>query len=192
MGFEAFVDVNADYFLGLHCFFHRYVNNRTIVVIVVENYGQITLELFDEKKPKTVANFLAYVKENFYSQTLFHRVIKDFMIQGGGYVVGHGWKRATHSELMPENENFIPNSKYTVAMARSGERANNQFFINTVHNKHLDDVNPPFVVFGFVVEGQSVVDAIEQTSVDPEESELCGRLCAPLKPILISKIEIVS
>lgn len=130
--------------------------------------GSITLELNDEKAPLTVANFLAYVKNGHYINTIFHRVIKGFMIQGGGLTADMNQKIAG-APVKNEAANGLSNARGTIAMARTPivDSATSQFFINTVDNTFLDhrDNTPNgygYCVFGKVVEGMDVVDKIEK------------------------------
>ena len=129
--------------------------------------GSITLELNEEKAPLTVANFLSYVKSGHYINTIFHRVIKGFMIQGGG-LTGNMNQKATSAPVKNEAGNGLSNVRGTIAMARTPivDSATSQFFINTVDNTFLDhrDNTPNgfgYCVFGKVVEGMDVVDKIE-------------------------------
>lgn len=130
--------------------------------------GSITLELNDEKAPLTVANFLAYVKNGHYINTIFHRVIKGFMIQGGGLTADMNQKIAG-APVKNEAANGLSNARGTIAMARTPivDSATSQFFINTVDNTFLDhrDNTPNgygYCVFGKVIEGMDVVDKIEK------------------------------
>ncbi len=130
------------------------------------NHGNITLELNAEKAPKSVANFLSYVNKGHYDGTIFHRVIPDFMIQGGGMEAGMKQK-ATDATIDNEANNGLKNDKYTVAMARTNapHSASCQFFINTKDNDFLNFSSPTpqgwgYAVFGKVVEGTDVVDKI--------------------------------
>lgn len=132
------------------------------------NLGTITLELDQAKAPQTVANFLEYVKSGFYSNTLFHRVIDRFMIQGGGLEPGMKQK-ATSAPVKNEADNGLKNDAYTVAMARTSnpDSATAQFFINVADNDFLNHTAPTsqgwgYCVFGRVVEGKEVVDKIKQ------------------------------
>ena len=134
------------------------------MVIIKTTLGDIKLELDEEKAPETVANFMTYVKEGFYSGTIFHRVIKDFMIQGGGLVD----KENHHSPIKNEADNGLSNLKYTIAMARTQapHSATSQFFINTKDNLFLNHTSKDmygwgYCVFGKVVDGFDVVDKIE-------------------------------
>lgn len=132
------------------------------------NLGTITLELDKVKAPQTVANFLEYVNSGFYSNTLFHRVIDRFMIQGGGLEPGMKQK-ATSAPVKNEADNGLKNDAYTVAMARTSnpDSATAQFFINVADNDFLNHTAPTsqgwgYCVFGHVVEGKEVVDKIKQ------------------------------
>ena len=131
------------------------------------NFGTIGIELDHEKAPVTAANFEQYVKDGFYDGVIFHRVIKGFMIQGGGMDENMN-EKATREPIQNEAQNGLKNDKYTVAMARpqAPHSASAQFFINTKNNDFLNHTDPSmhgwgYAVFGKVVEGQDVVDAIE-------------------------------
>ncbi|KFZ28252.1 peptidylprolyl isomerase [Pseudidiomarina atlantica] len=133
------------------------------------NHGKIRLELFPEQAPKTVENFLNYVREGFYDETLFHRVIKGFMIQGGGFNSEMVQKTPTHDAIENEADNGLKNLKGTVAMARTQDphSATCQFFINVADNEFLNFKNESvggwgYCVFGKVIEGMDVVSDIEQ------------------------------
>ncbi|NQW67640.1 MAG: peptidyl-prolyl cis-trans isomerase [Burkholderiales bacterium] len=136
------------------------------VELHIQDHGVITLELDAEKAPKTVANFLAYVEDGHYDQTIFHRVIANFMVQGGGMSVGMKEKK-TKDKLENEANNGLTNDLYTVAMARTNDphSATSQFFINVKDNDFLNHSSPTasgwgYAVFGKVVAGTEVVDAI--------------------------------
>jgi len=132
------------------------------------NHGVIVLELNGEKAPNTVANFLSYVNDGFFDGTIFHRVIDNFMIQGGGFEVGMKQK-ATKAPIANEADNGLKNERYSIAMARTGDphSATAQFFINVSDNNdflNFTAKNPNgwgYAVFGKVVEGSEVVDAIK-------------------------------
>ena len=131
------------------------------------NLGTITLQLDAEKAPNTVKNFLEYVNSGFFSNTIFHRVIDNFMIQGGGFEPGMKQK-ATNAPIKNEAANGLKNDKYTIAMARTNDphSATAQFFINTKDNCFLDYPGQDgwgYCVFGKVVEGKEVVDADRQS-----------------------------
>jgi peptidyl-prolyl cis-trans isomerase B (cyclophilin B) len=125
--------------------------------------GELRIELDDEKAPISVANFLSYVNKGYYDDTIFHRVIKNFMIQGGGFESGMKQKD-TDGQIQNEAKNGLKNDKYTLAMARTSapHSASSQFFINTTNNGFLNNEQAQdgwgYAVFGKVVEGQSVVD----------------------------------
>ena len=127
--------------------------------------GDLRIELDDEKAPVSVANFLSYVNKGFYDGTIFHRVIRNFMIQGGGFESGMKQK-PTDAPIKNEAKNGLKNEKYSLAMARTGDphSATGQFFINTTNNGFLNNAEAQdgwgYAVFGKVVEGQDVVDAI--------------------------------
>jgi peptidyl-prolyl cis-trans isomerase B (cyclophilin B) len=131
------------------------------------NHGVITLELDEARAPKTVANFLAYVKSGHYDGTVFHRVINGFMLQGGGFTPGMEQK-PTNASIENEAANGLKNTKYTVAMARTQapHSASAQFFINVVDNDFLNHTAPTpagfgYCVFGKVVDGTDVVEKIK-------------------------------
>ena len=137
------------------------------VELHIKDHGVITLELDEAKAPKSVANFLAYVKAGHYDNTVFHRVIKNFMIQGGGFEPGMKQK-PTQAPVTNEADNGLKNNQYTVAMARTSDphSATAQFFINTVDNAFLNFKAPTaqgwgYAVIGKVVKGENVVDAIK-------------------------------
>ncbi|KVV45632.1 peptidylprolyl isomerase [Burkholderia ubonensis] len=135
------------------------------VVQLKTSQGDIRVELYPEKAPKTVANFLDYVKAGQYNGTIFHRVIKGFMIQGGGYKANFD-EKPTRAPIPLESRNGLKNTLGTIAMARTSDpnSATAQFFINTVDNGGLDYPNPDgngYAVFGKVVSGLDVVKKIE-------------------------------
>lgn len=131
--------------------------------------GEIVLELYPEKAPKSVANFLQYVKEGHYNNTIFHRVIEDFMIQGGGFDQNLQQK-PTRTPIPNEAKNGLKNVTYSIAMARTGapHSATAQFFINTNNNGPLDYPSQDgwgYAVFGKVIKGTEIVDKIKVTPV---------------------------
>jgi peptidyl-prolyl cis-trans isomerase B (cyclophilin B) len=137
------------------------------VALHIANYGAITLELDADKAPKTVANFLNYVNKGHYDNTVFHRVIPNFMVQGGGFEVGMKQK-PTDGEIENEANNGLKNNNYTVAMARTNapHSASSQFFINVADNAFLNhSAQTPsgwgYAVFGKVVSGTDIVDKIK-------------------------------
>ncbi|MBR6976161.1 MAG: peptidyl-prolyl cis-trans isomerase [Ottowia sp.] len=137
------------------------------VELHIKGRGVIALELDDAKAPKSVANFLAYVKSGHYDGTIFHRVINGFMIQGGGFTPDMQQK-PTNAPIENEAANGLKNDIYTIAMARTNEphSASAQFFINVKNNDFLNHTAPTprgwgYAVFGRVTSGQDVVDAIK-------------------------------
>jgi peptidyl-prolyl cis-trans isomerase B (cyclophilin B) len=137
------------------------------VELHIAGHGVVTLELDEQKAPKTVANFLSYVKKGHYDGTIFHRVIDGFMVQGGGFAPGMNQK-PTDAPIENEANNGLKNQKYSVAMARTSapHSASAQFFINVADNDFLDHKSPTpqgwgYAVFGKVVGGQDVVDRIK-------------------------------
>ena len=137
------------------------------VELHVKDYGVITLELDQEKAPKSVANYLAYVAKGHYDNTIFHRVIPGFMVQGGGMEPGMAQK-SCDAPIENEANNGLKNANYTVAMARTGDphSATAQFFINVSDNGFLNHTSPSaqgwgYAVFGKVVAGTEVVDKIK-------------------------------
>ena len=142
---------------------------KTEVVTIETSMGSMDVELNAEKAPISVANFLKYVDADFYSGTIFHRVIKKFMIQGGGFDKNMHQKD-TNAQIKNEAQNGLKNNKYTIAMARTGvvDSATAQFFINTVDNdflnfKSADQMGYGYAVFGKVISGTDVVDKIAAT-----------------------------
>jgi cyclophilin family peptidyl-prolyl cis-trans isomerase len=135
--------------------------------------GTMIIELYPDKAPKTVENFLAYVNAGAYDGTIFHRVIKDFMNQGGGFTPDFK-KVDTREPIQNEADNGLKNLKYTVAMARTGEphSATNQFFINTADNAFLDHKSKSmrgwgYTVFGKIIEGENIAGAISRVPTGP-------------------------
>lgn len=155
------------------------------------NYGVITLELDRENAPKTVENFLHYVDRGHYDNTLFHRVIDGFMIQGGGYSPGMKEKR-TSAPIQNEAANGLKNESYTIAMARTSDphSATSQFFINVANNNFLNYSAATaqgygYCVFGKVVEGKEIVDMIKKVKTGNN----AGHQDAPLEDVVIEKAE---
>lgn len=135
--------------------------------------GTMIVELYPEKAPKTVANFLAYVNAGTYDGTIFHRVIKDFMNQGGGFTADYK-KIETKNPVQNEADNGLKNLKYTLAMARTSapHSATNQFFINTADNAFLDHTGKSmrgwgYTVFGKIIEGENIAGAISRVATGP-------------------------
>jgi len=148
--------------------------------------GDIIIELDSEKAPVTVGNFLRYVDEGFYNGTIFHRVISNFMIQGGGFTADKNQK-ATHGPITNEASNGLKNNRGTIAMARTSnpDSATCQFFINVVDNSSLNyagPANPGYAVFGKVVEGMDAVDAIRNVKTANQGGAFAN---APVEPVII-------
>lgn len=163
------------------------------VVMLETNYGDIYVQLDARKAPITTANFIQYVKSGHYDGTIFHRVIKDFMIQGGGMNSDMEEKR-TFAPIKNEANNGLKNRKYTIAMARTPDpnSASSQFFINTKDNSFLDFKMPTpegwgYAVFGKVIKGQDVVDKIEKVNTGRKR----GHEDVPIKPVIIKKAVMV-
>ena len=160
-------------------------------VLITTNKGNIKLELDAEKAPKSVANFLDYVAQGHYDNTIFHRVIGDFMIQGGGFDATMKQK-PTGATVENEAKNGLKNDKYTVAMARTSDphSASAQFFINTKNNAFLDYPGQDgwgYAVFGKVVEGADIVDLINK--VKTGRSGMFSDV--PSDPVIIEKAEVI-
>ncbi|MBZ9612051.1 peptidylprolyl isomerase [Rheinheimera maricola] len=156
------------------------------------NYGVIKLNLFADKAPATVENFISYVKDGFYDNTIFHRVINGFMIQGGGFT-GEMEQKETKGKIKNEANNKVANKKGTIAMARTNEphSATCQFFINIADNDFLNFSSETgsgwgYCVFGEVVEGMDVVDAIKKVATGNK----AGHSDVPVKPVIIEKAEL--
>ncbi len=163
-------------------------------VIMTTNLGAITIELNAEKAPKTVGNFLKYVQKGFYNGTIFHRVIGNFMIQGGGFTTGFQ-KKPTDAAIINEANNGLKNVKGSIAMARTGDphSATAQFFINVKDNDFLDFRAPTprgwgYTVFGKVVKGMNVVEKIRNVKTG---SKGPFRQDVPHTAVIIEKIELV-
>ncbi|MFB7124191.1 peptidylprolyl isomerase [Kitasatospora sp. NPDC056273] len=157
------------------------------------NHGDIVLRLDAEKAPATVENFLRYVTDGFYDGTVFHRVIDNFMVQGGGMEPGLK-RKETRAPIENEADNGLKNVKYSVAMARTGDphSATAQFFINVADNDFLNHSgkNPQgwgYAVFGEVVEGQEVVDAIRAVAT----CSRAGHQDVPKEDVVLVKAEVV-
>ena len=156
------------------------------------NHGIITIQLDAAKAPQTVANFIDYVNSGAYSNTIFHRVIPNFMIQGGGFEPGMKQK-ATKTPIQNEAANGLKNDKYTIAMARTGDphSATTQFFINTGKNDFLNYPGQDgwgYCVFGKVTEGMDVVDAIGKVKTGNRG----GHGDVPQEDVIITKAEVVA
>jgi cyclophilin family peptidyl-prolyl cis-trans isomerase len=157
------------------------------VVVISTSMGDITVELFKAQAPVSVENFLRYVSEGFYSGTVFHRVVKNFVVQGGGYMPGMV-EKATHPPIQNEATNGLKNLRGTVAMARTQtlRSATSQFYINVASNSALDHrgISPPdfgYAVFGRVLSGMDVADRIAAVPTEREN---------PVDPVVIKSVTI--
>ena len=162
-------------------------------VRVTTDMGAFTIELQPDRAPLTVQNFLRYVDEGFYTNTLFHRVVGGFVMQGGGHAAADMRAKTTHDPVFNESGNGLQNKRGTVGMARSGSphSGNAQWYVNLADNPELDPLPTRwgYAVFGRVTEGMDVLEKIGVVAtgaVGPFKSE------APLKPIIIQKVELVS
>ncbi len=158
------------------------------------NLGSFVVELYPEKAPKTVENFLQYVRDGFYNGTIFHRVIDGFMIQGGGFTADFE-RKETRAPIINEADNGLKNTRGTIAMARTMDphSATAQFFINVKDNPFLDHTAKTprgwgYAVFGKVVEGMDVVDRIRKVRTGP------GGMFpkdVPQEPVIIEKMTVI-
>jgi peptidyl-prolyl cis-trans isomerase A (cyclophilin A) len=146
--------------------------------------GAVVIELDASKAPKTVDNFVQYVKAQHYDGTVFHRVIDGFMVQGGG-MKADMTEKATRAPIVLEAGNGLSNQRGTIAMARTGNpnSATAQFFINVADNLRLDTAGGGYAVFGKVTEGMDVIDKIKAVPV----SDKAGHQNVPVEPVLIKK-----
>jgi peptidyl-prolyl cis-trans isomerase B (cyclophilin B) len=163
------------------------------VVIIETSKGDIEVELFADKAPITVENFLGYVKDKFFDGTIFHRIMKDFMIQGGGYTKDMEQKK-TKDPIKIEADNGVSNDIGTIAMARTDDpnSAATEFFINVADNKMLNHKSKTkrgwgYTVFGKVTKGMDVVDTIKETKVGVSPD---GEPSVPLETITIKTIRL--
>jgi peptidyl-prolyl cis-trans isomerase A (cyclophilin A) len=160
-------------------------------VLMKTSQGDVTIELQHDKAPKSVENFLQYVRDGFYSNTIFHRVIDGFMVQGGGFTTDMAQK-TTRAPIPLESQNGLKNELGTVAMARTSNpnSATAQFFINTVNNPNLNYPQPDgfgYAVFGKVVKGMDVIEKISKTP-----TEFKGMMRdVPSTPIVIQSITMI-
>ena len=165
--------------------------SKLVMVKLETNMGDIVLELDSEKAPVTVENFLRYVNEKFYDGVIFHRVIKGFMIQGGGFEADMK-RKETHGPIKNEASNGLKNDRGTIAMARTSDpnSATAQFFINHNNNSSLNyikDRNAGYAVFGKVITGMDVVDRIAAV----ETKTWKGMADVPVEPVIIKTATVV-
>jgi len=159
-------------------------------VVLETTKGKIVIELYPDKAPKSVENFIAYVKGGHYDKTVFHRVIAGFMVQGGGFDTTMNQK-ATRPPIANEADNGLTNNRGTLAMARTSDpnSASAQFFINVVDNKFLNHTSKTsqgwgYAVFGKVVEGMDVADAIAAVKTKAQD--------VPVEPVIVEKAYLLS
>jgi len=182
------------------CFFCHVVSGQDktaktpekVYVKMTTTLGDFILELDHAKAPKTVDNFLTYVDSGFYNDTMFHRIINNFMIQGGGMTVDYT-KKETRSPIANEATNGLTNDRGTIAMARTGNphSATSQFFINLQNNDFLNHKNTNrgwgYCVFGKIVDGMKTIDAIATTPVHKDQRADARQAAAADTPVLIKK-----
>jgi cyclophilin family peptidyl-prolyl cis-trans isomerase len=162
-------------------------------VLMETSMGEVKIELFKDKAPISVRNFLSYVNDKYYDGTIFHRVIKEFMVQGGGMDVDMQPKK-TKFAIKNEATNGLKNTRGTLAMARTSvvDSATSQFFINVVDNAFLDHSGKTpdrfgYAVFAQVVEGMDVVDKIRAVKTGNK----AGHQDVPVEPVLINSIRVI-
>ena len=172
---------------------HQHPKGANLKIHMKTNYGTIVLELDPEKAPKTVDNFLSYARDGFYDNTVFHRVIDKFVIQGGGFGPGMTQK-LTRPPIENEANNGLRNARGSVAMARASDphSATSQFFINIVDNDFLNYTVPTpagwgYCVFGKVIDGMHIVDQIKGVATGSK----LGHKDVPLSDVLVEKVQVV-
>jgi len=166
-------------------------NRQGKMVKLQTNMGDIVVELNEQAAPVTVKNFLKYAEEGFYNDLIFHRVIPNFMIQGGGFTTQMAQKQ-THPPIINEASNGLKNDWGTIAMARTNNpnSATSQFFINQKNNdflNYIENKNPGYTVFGRVKEGMDVVDTIAAVKTTTRK----GMQDVPVEPVIIESAEII-
>lgn len=187
--YKIFITIFLILIIILGITFYLKTNSKSPKAKIITSDGTIIVQLFPSKSPKTVANFEKYANDNFYNNLVFHRVIPNFMIQGGG-LYANGSVKPTRAPIFLESNNGLSNTKGTIAMARtsSPNSATSQFFINTVDNTFLDHskISPGYAVFGKVIKGMNIVNKI---SASPTTIKY-GMKNWPVKNIIIKKIVI--
>ena len=191
MSFRASIFLGICVAMTLGVFESSAQNNQEVVMET--SHGNITIELFQDEAPKSVENFLAYANDGFYEGTVFHRVIQQFMIQGGGMTPDLALK-ATRSPIENEARNGLSNERGTVVMARTSvvDSATSQFFINTVNNirsldhRGLEPADYGYAVFGRVTDGMDVVDKIAavETHTQGPHSDV------PIEAVVINSVKV--
>jgi peptidyl-prolyl cis-trans isomerase A (cyclophilin A) len=179
------------------------VDEKNPIVVMETSKGTVKIELFADKSPITVKNFLAYVDDKFYDGTIFHRVIGDFMIQGGGFEPGLKEKGKTKPPIKNESTNGVSNERTTIAMARTPDpdSATAQFFINVEDNNGTRRNGPNldgkrgmagYAVFGKVIEGMDVVDKIKEVDVETKVGTTADGKKAPMEKVPVEDVVIKS
>jgi cyclophilin family peptidyl-prolyl cis-trans isomerase len=170
--------------------------DKNPIVVMETSKGTVKIELFADKSPITVKNFLSYVDDKFYDNTIFHRVIASFMIQGGGFEPGVVEKEKTKPPIKNESANGVSNERGTIAMARTGDpdSATAQFYINVKDNKNLDAVRgrTGYAVFGKVIEGMDVVDKIRDVETTTKVATVAGGKKSPFPDVPAEDVVIKS
>ena len=172
------------------------VKSKSNTVKLETSMGDIVVELDEQAAPITTANFLKYVGSGFYDGTIFHRVIRGFMIQGGGFTQKME-KKQTRAPIVNEAKNGLSNVRGTIAMARTNDpdSATSQFFINHVDNTpldYVDNASPGYAVFGKVIEGMDVVDAIASVKTTTRKNKKGDDMSdVPVEPIIIKSATIL-
>jgi len=172
----------------------QYIDKKTIIVVLETSIGNIELEIYSDKAPITVNNFMRYVNQSFYDGLVFHRVIDDFVIQGGGYRPNGTYRESLNAPIELESNNGLSNVRGSISMARgiSPNSARAQFFINLVNNSFLDykdESNPGYCVFGKVVKGMDVVDRIGSVETSSKNIPNYGYVDDwPVSTILINSV----
>lgn len=193
MGKRLFVMI-AIILIGV-CTMNNLEANENVDVKLITNKGTIELELYADKAPITVENFIKYANDGFFNGTVFHRVINNFMIQGGGFTIEGDHKTDTYEQIQNEADNMLSNEVGTIAMARTNNphSATSQFFINVKDNSFLDHQDKKrgwgYCVFGKVTKGMDIVDAIKvvPTHVNPKT----GMQDWPVEEIIIESVEVI-
>ncbi len=166
------------------------MENKNVNVKIETNYGDIVIELYPDKAPVTVKNFLEYIDSGFYDNTVFHRIIEDFMIQGGGFLE-NGSQKKTLSPIILESNNGLKNDKGTIAMARTmaPNSATSQFFINLNNNDFLNYGyrDEGYAVFGKVTDGMDIVEEIGNINTKTKY----GMDDWPSENVIIKRISII-
>jgi len=194
MGKKLFVMI-AIILIGV-CTMNNLEANENVNVKIITNKGTIELDLYADKAPITVENFVKYANDGFFNGTVFHRVINNFMIQGGGFTIEGDHKTDTYDQIQNEADNKLSNENGTIAMARTNNphSATSQFFINVKDNSFLDHTDKKrgwgYCVFGKVTKGMDIVDAIKvvPTHVNPKT----GMPDWPVEEIIIESVEIIN